>query len=102
MADFISRACDVRVPYEPYVSAFGTSSMSHFYFHIRAGAVCIPDEEGMDFRDATAARAELRASAVDLAMAAIRAGGGVDARSVEMEDEDGNVLDTLPIRSVLH
>ncbi len=75
--------------------------MSIFYFHIRAGSVRIPDDEGMELRDLGAAQVELRASAQDLAMACIRSGAGVDARVVELEDEEGKILDALPIRSVL-
>jgi hypothetical protein len=56
----------------------------------------------MDLRDTLAAQAELRASAKDLAMASIRAGAGVDSRVLELENEDGILLETLPIRSILH
>lgn len=73
-----------------------------FFVHIRTGNTRIPDEEGIELHDIVAARAELRASAMDLATAAIRGGAGVDARILELEDEDGNVLETLPIRAILH
>lgn len=76
--------------------------MAQFFFHIRAGAVRISDEEGLDFRDRVEALGEMRASARDLALASIRSGGGVDSRIIELEDARGNVLETLPIRSVLH
>jgi hypothetical protein len=73
-----------------------------YFFHIRADNVRIPDEEGMELPNISAARAEMRASAMDLAMAAIRIGAGVDARALELEDKCGNIIETLPIRGVLH
>lgn len=73
-----------------------------YFFHIRAGAARILDEEGLELSDIAAARAEMRASAKDLALAAVRAGAGVDARILELEDERGNVIETLPIRAILH
>jgi hypothetical protein len=78
------------------------ANMAQYYFHIRAGIDRIVDDEGMDFGDVADAHAEMRASAADLAAAAIRSGLGVDTRSLELEDEDGRILDIMPIRNILH
>jgi hypothetical protein len=73
-----------------------------YFFHIRAGAARILDEEGLEFPDIAAARAEMRASAVDLATAALRAGVGVDERILELEDDSGHIIETFPIRGIFH
>lgn len=74
----------------------------HYFFHIRTDGASIPDEEGLDLLDLSAAREEMRASAVDLAKAALRAGSCVGERILELADEWGNVIETLPVRSVLN
>ncbi len=76
--------------------------MSRYYFHIRYDGGLIPDEEGMELRDMRAAHAELAASTADLALAALRAGQCVGNQSVEIEDDAGTLLETMPIRRTLH
>ena len=76
--------------------------MSRFFFHIRHGRVFIPDDEGMELRDICAARAELLASAEDLALAEMRAGRAVGSQTIEIEDAAGLLLECMPIRRTLH
>jgi len=76
--------------------------MSRYYFHIRHGGAFIPDDEGMELKDFQAARAELLASAADLAMAEMRAGRSIGNQTIEIEDAAGRLLDAVPVRHTLH
>jgi hypothetical protein len=76
--------------------------MTRYYFHIRDELVVIPDDEGLDLLDMHAARIEARLSALDLGMAEIRKGCGVDRRAIEIADRKGKILETVPIRAFLH
>jgi len=77
-------------------------AMALYFFHIRKEGVRIPDDEGVDLRDLCAARNELLASAQDLVAADMRAGLGVTDDSIEMEDAFGRLIETMPIRRLLH
>jgi hypothetical protein len=70
--------------------------MERLFFHIRTGGAFIADEEGMILPDMAAALTEMWASARDLCPA--DSGRGV----IEMSDDLGNVLATIPIRRALH
>ncbi|MEP7241165.1 MAG: hypothetical protein ABI697_09805 [Devosia sp.] len=72
-----------------------------FFFHIRDGEGTIEDEEGGDFADLDAARAEARQSARDILADQIREGGELDGQIVVIADEAGLVLDEVPFRSVI-
>ena len=76
--------------------------MSFYYFHILCGTDLIVDEDGMLLRDFPAARAELMASAKDLVFANATAGRSSDDVSIEMMNEDGELIDSLSIRRCLH
>ena len=66
--------------------------MSRYYFHIRDGRYLVPDEEGMECRDIVAVHDEARASARDLANAALQSSYGILPATIEIEDEDGTPL----------
>jgi hypothetical protein len=74
--------------------------MMHYYFHIRTEGRVVLDEEGLSMPDLQAARTELRASASDLATAEMRA-GRTAVGTIEIEDETGNLIETLAIRQML-
>jgi hypothetical protein len=73
-----------------------------YFFHIRVSGTFLIDEEGLEFPDIYGARAEMRASAIDLTEAALRKGPGVEGGVIELEDETGNIVEVFPIRTVLH
>ncbi len=80
----------------------GVEGVMQYFFHIRTGMTRIVDDEGLGCADIAAVRAEMLASAKDLAAASIRSGSGVDGRILEIEDDSGNVIETFPIRGILH
>ena len=63
--------------------------MSRYFFHIRDGRILVRDEEGMECRTMAAVLQEARASARDIASEA-RWSVGAPLASIEVEDEDGN------------
>ncbi len=74
---------------------------AHYYFHILDDGTSVPDDEGM-FLSRHAARAELRASVCDLANARMRLGRGPGNGSIQLADDDGQVLETLRFSKVLN
>lgn len=64
--------------------------MSRYFFHIRDGLILVPDEEGMECRNMRAVEEEARASARDLADAALRSRSAGIVASIEVSDEWGN------------
>ena len=76
--------------------------MNRYYFHIRDGQSLVRDEEGMDCRDLIAARHEALCSARDLALEAFKSGSLQPPATIEVEDEDGNAVEDLAPRPVLH
>jgi hypothetical protein len=73
-----------------------------YHFHIRDGAGVIPDEEGGEFADLNAARAEACASACDLAADDLRCGQPADQWRIEIADDQGTVLDRVRITVTLN
>lgn len=76
--------------------------MPCFHFNIRNGAELIRDDEGRVLPDIEAARDEARSSAKELAAQEYRETHHVDGRIIEITDAQGRVIETLPLRSVLH
>jgi hypothetical protein len=72
-----------------------------YYFHIRDGAGRILDREGTDLSGMAAARLEAAASARDFAIDDLRCGGPISARSIEISDEHGTILETMAVSAVL-
>jgi hypothetical protein len=73
-----------------------------YFFHVRDRQGLIRDHEGSELADLAAARIEARLSACDFAMEDLKRGGPVMVREIEIEDEKGRVLDTMPVRGVVH
>ena len=71
--------------------------MPRFFFHILSGGLTVPDDEGMDLPDFTAAHAEAVASARDLALSADLDGFGQETRNIQFVDASGAVLDIVPV-----
>jgi hypothetical protein len=66
--------------------------MNRYYFHIRDGRILVPDEEGPKWCNMLAVHEEARASARDLANAALRSSSPTIPATVEVEDEEGNAM----------
>lgn len=73
-----------------------------YHFHIHDEAGVIPDEEGTELADLSAARAEARASARELAIEDLRRADRIHARRIEIADETGAVLETVMIAAVVN
>jgi hypothetical protein len=73
-----------------------------YHFHVREAAGLIPDDEGAEFADLKAARAEACASACDLAADDLRCGQPVDQWRIEIADDQGIVLDRVRITVTLN
>ena len=75
--------------------------MPLYYFHVRDGAVLLEDKDGTVLPDLEAAQAEARASAREIAADCLRANQAIDGRKIEIVDEAGTLLGTVPIREVV-
>lgn len=75
--------------------------MPRFYFHIRSHDGLIRDPDGTDLPDLSAARREAEHAARELLAILLRSGGELDGQVFEISDEAGDILETLPFRSVL-
>ena len=68
-----------------------------FYFNLGDVHGVIPDEEGIDFPNLDAARAEARTSIQDLLADDIRRGSTTSRRHIEIADEHGATLDHVAL-----
>jgi hypothetical protein len=75
--------------------------MGHFYFHLRSGVQLIPDDQGQDLPDVSAARREAILSARDILAAAVRANQAEVPDAIVIADEAGRALDAVPLAEVL-
>jgi hypothetical protein len=76
--------------------------MSRYFFHIRDGHIFVPDEEGMECDSLRAVDAEARASARDLAEAALHTQSNRITASIEVEDEEGNEVRKIAPTAWMH
>jgi hypothetical protein len=76
--------------------------MPRFRFNIRKGDSLVPDREGMELVDLEAARDEARNTALDIIMDQARKGEGTAGQKVEIEDEDGKIVEIIEIRDFMH
>ena len=75
--------------------------MGRFYFHLRAGDQLLPDEEGLDLPDFSAARREAIEAARELLAEAIKDGRPEVPEALVIADEEGREIDTVPLAAVL-
>ena len=75
--------------------------MARFYFHLNARDRVIPDEEGQDLPSLSAARCEALSSAREILANAIKEGRAAVPDALVIADEDGQVLNTVPLATVL-
>jgi hypothetical protein len=76
-------------------------AMRRFYFHLRAGDELVPDEEGIDLPDLSAARREAIEAARELLAEAIKDGRPEVPEAFVIADEEGREIDTVPLAAVL-
>jgi hypothetical protein len=75
--------------------------MPHYYFHIKAGADLIKDEEGSEHASADHARSQALKTARELWADAIKSGKPLGADAIVIADEQGQLtfvpmVDALP------
>ena len=75
--------------------------MSRFYFHVIEGAELLSDLEGSHLRDALEARRMAIRSAREILADAIRSGKNRIPEALLISDEEGRVIETIPLASVL-
>jgi len=75
--------------------------MKRYFFHQRIGEELIEDFEGFEYVSAAAARASAVISARHLWAAAILAGDDLSGEAIEIVDEDGTLMMTVPLSDAL-
>jgi hypothetical protein len=76
-------------------------AMRRFFFHLRTGDELIPDEEGTDLPNFSAAQREALLGARELLAEAIKNGKQKVPDAFVIVDEAGQALETLLLSSVL-
>ncbi len=72
--------------------------MGHYYFHLCDGSHVVPDPEGVELMDLEAARRCALAAAHLTLSQEIKVGGFNPAYRIDIEDESGTVVHSLPLR----
>jgi hypothetical protein len=68
-----------------------------YHFNLRSETDVIPDEEGSEFATFAAARAEARASLLDIVGEDIRSGRPATNWRIEIADRHGKVIDSISL-----
>jgi hypothetical protein len=72
-----------------------------FFFHLHDD-VDLPDPEGIEVPDLAAARKHARVTVLDLMCGAMKTGGRIALQHrIDIEDEEGRVLDTVRFADVV-
>jgi hypothetical protein len=75
--------------------------MERFYFHLQAGDQIVPDDEGTDLLDLSAAEHEAILAARELLAEAIKSGKQEVPEAFVIADEEGRALALVPLAAVL-
>jgi hypothetical protein len=75
--------------------------MARFYFHLQAGDQIVPDEEGADLPDFSAAQREALLAARELLSEAIKSGKPEVPEAFVIADEAGRPLGIVPLAAAL-
>ena len=75
--------------------------MPVYYFNLWDGKKRLPDVEGSELSDLSAAVEEARRAAREIAVEQLRGNEPVDGNEIEVADTAGKVLATVAIRDVL-
>jgi hypothetical protein len=76
--------------------------MNKFYFHIRNGDRFAQDIEGVELNDIDAVHEEATVAAREMIAELVRQGGRIDGHSIEVTDDSGRVVLTIPFRSAMN
>ena len=76
-------------------------AMSRFYFHLQAGGQVVPDDEGTDLPNLSAAQREAIQSAREMLADAIKSGKPEVAEVFVITDEVGRALAVVPLLAAL-
>ena len=76
--------------------------MGRFYFHLRTGDELIPDDEGVDLPDLSAAQREALLAAREVLAEAIKTGKPQIPDAFVIADEAGRELGIVSLATVLH
>jgi len=68
-----------------------------YHFNLRDGTDVIPDDEGSEFATFSAARAEARASLLDLVKDDLRSGRPAINWHIEIADRQGRLIDSISL-----
>jgi hypothetical protein len=77
------------------------AAMRRFYFHLRNGDELLPDDEGIDLPDFSAAKREAVLAARELLAEAIRSDRQKIPDAFVIADESGQTLDTVLLAALL-
>jgi hypothetical protein len=83
----------------PWISTEGP--MPVYYFNLWDGKKRLPDAEGSELCDLSAAVEEARRAAREIAIEQLRSNEPVDGNKIEVADTAGKVLATVAIKDVL-
>ena len=75
--------------------------MGRFYFHLQADDQIVPDDEGVDLPDLSAAQHEAILAARELLAEAIKSGRPEVPEAFVIADEAGRPLGIVPLAAVL-
>ncbi|HEV7436201.1 MAG TPA: hypothetical protein VGO22_15195 [Pseudorhizobium sp.] len=75
--------------------------MPRYYFHIREGDQFEEDPEGSEFSSVEVAREEAIAAAREMVSEAVLRDEVIDGRTFEIATDDGAVVATVPLKSVI-
>jgi hypothetical protein len=75
--------------------------MGRFYFHLRANDQIVPDDEGADLPDLSAAEHEAILAARELLAETIKSGRPEVPEAFVIADEEGRALAMVPFTAVL-
>ena len=75
--------------------------MARFHLHIRDGTDLIKDPAGIDLPDLAAARAEALAGVRSILSGHFRVGEVLSGQQIEIMDETGVLLATVPFRDTI-
>jgi len=75
--------------------------MGRFYFHLQADDQIVPDDEGADLPDLSAAEHEAILAAREILGEAIKSGRPEVSKAFVIADEEGRALAIVPFTAVL-
>lgn len=76
-------------------------NMPRFYFHVRKGSDFEEDSDGAELPSAEAARGEALLAAREILAERLLRGEVIDGDVFEITTEDGDVVGTVPFKSVI-